>query len=130
MEVTNERRQRVSLGERRADRVQRSRQGGEVHGRTAFEAGFFKILPRCTYRIATSLFLCPVCAMMSARLAPPRAAPVANPLRRLCPATRVGSMPTRLAARLTISATARPERLFDRLRRLESVTARELTATG
>ena len=31
---------------------------------------------------------------MSARLAPPRAALVANPLRRLCPATFEGSMPT------------------------------------
>jgi hypothetical protein len=66
------------------------------------------IFPRCTYRIATSLFLWPVCAMMSARPAPPRAALVAKPLRRLCPATFEGSMPTRFAARLTISATARP----------------------
>jgi hypothetical protein len=27
------------------------------HSRTAFDAGFCMILPRCTYRIATSLFL-------------------------------------------------------------------------
>src|SRR5262245_61072459 len=79
---------------------------------TAFDAGLSSSLPAWTYRLATSAFLCPVCCMIKARSAPPRAAEVANPLRSEWPAKRAGSSPMRRAAFFTISAIACPDRRF------------------